>query len=138
MVEADRYLDVALATDFLSKYKVRDFFKNTSYKKDITLPGSQNLTLDTINNLRAQLKRKEAEYMFDGFLMDLVLSPKSSKEEKSGLIQLMQKEDEIACGLKALERRYAFTTEEICELIPKTCLSLKTILFYQLPYVSNK
>lgn len=120
----------SLAFDFLSKYSVGEFVRNVAYARDVSLPRRLKLTSENIQILRMQLKKTDADYMVDGFLMDLVLSKKTSREEKIGLVQLMQKEDEIASGLKALERRNDLDSEDIQEIIKQKKLSRQTLLLY--------
>ena len=127
----ENYKDLALAA--LGRYSVRHFFMSFRYRQGISLSSRAKLTKEVIHSLRDQLKQQNAEYMFDGFLMDLALSPATSKEEKTGLIQLMHIEDEIACGLKALERRGEFELADIHELVNEKNLSKRARSLYQLP-----
>jgi hypothetical protein len=128
---AENYRTLALT--FLEKYSVRNFFLNTNYRKGISLSPRSKLNSENLATLRTQLQQQDVNYMLDGFLMDLALSSKSSREEKIGLIQLMQTEDEIACGLKALERRADFLQEDITKLVDEKNLSAQTRLIYHLP-----
>lgn len=120
-----------LALKLLERYSVRHFFENVAYRKGVTLSKKSPLTSENIQALRDQLKQTEAEYMFDGFLMDLALSSDTSKKEKFGLIRLMRDESEIACGLKSLEYG-TFTKEEISQIVKLKNLSDKTKGYYNL------
>ncbi|VVB80702.1 Uncharacterised protein [uncultured archaeon] len=119
------------AFDKLETYSVRNFLTSSQLQIEIAFSSSQKLDPKTVSAIRAQLRRSDKEYLLDGFLMDLALSPSTSRDQKVGLISLMQDEEEIACGLKALQRREHLSSEDV-EKLARDKLSSKIKNFYNL------